>query len=155
LDVRTKGEGSVKSNAEELGSGVECKGGASQSELGLMQSLMGVCTKEETFTFSGIEWEAPMSPTSRRLNVVMRSPLHYPKGGPKWRDNYPEGPDHPVTSQSSVIKFVLLIQVPNNVTLTRVEPRSCDHGRRKNGALIFSSHAADKIYFVIFLSIYQ
>jgi len=25
--VRTKGEGSVKSNAKELGSGVECKGG--------------------------------------------------------------------------------------------------------------------------------
>jgi len=26
MDVRTKGEGSVKSNAEELGSGIECKG---------------------------------------------------------------------------------------------------------------------------------
>jgi len=36
LDVRTKAEGSVKSNAEELGSGIECEGGASQSELGLM-----------------------------------------------------------------------------------------------------------------------
>jgi len=31
LDVRTKGEGSVKSNAEELVSGIECKGGC-QSE---------------------------------------------------------------------------------------------------------------------------
>jgi len=31
LDVRTKGEGSVKSNAEELESGVECKEGC-QSE---------------------------------------------------------------------------------------------------------------------------
>jgi len=29
LDVRTKGESSVQSNAKELGSGVECKGGAS------------------------------------------------------------------------------------------------------------------------------
>jgi len=29
LDVKTKGEGSAKSNAEELGSGVECKVGAS------------------------------------------------------------------------------------------------------------------------------
>jgi len=28
LDVRTKGEGSVKSNTEELGSEVECKSGA-------------------------------------------------------------------------------------------------------------------------------
>jgi len=36
LDVRTKGKGSVKSTAKEVGSGVECKGGASQSELGLM-----------------------------------------------------------------------------------------------------------------------
>jgi len=36
MDVRAKREGSVKSNAEELGSGVERKGGASQSELGLM-----------------------------------------------------------------------------------------------------------------------
>jgi len=35
-------------------------------------------------------------PTSRRLNVVVRfSPL-YPRSGPKWRDNYPEGPSHPV-----------------------------------------------------------
>jgi len=36
LDVRIKGEGLVKSNDKELGSGVECKGSASQSELGLM-----------------------------------------------------------------------------------------------------------------------
>jgi len=28
--------------------------------------------------------------------VVVRSPLRYPKGGPKWRDKYPEGPGHPV-----------------------------------------------------------
>jgi len=58
--VRNKGKVSVKSNAEELGSGVECKGGgASQSELGLMRSLMGVRTEETTFTFSGVDWEAP------------------------------------------------------------------------------------------------
>jgi len=31
LYMRTKGEGTVKSNAEELGDGVECKGGTSQS----------------------------------------------------------------------------------------------------------------------------
>jgi len=36
------------------------------------------------------------APTSRRLNVVVRSPPLYPRGGPKWRDNYHEGPDHPV-----------------------------------------------------------
>jgi len=59
LDMRTKGEGLVKSNAEELGSGVDCKGGANQSELGLMRSLMGVPTEEATFTFSRFDWEAP------------------------------------------------------------------------------------------------
>jgi len=57
--VRTKGEGSVKSNAEELGIGVECKRGAGQSELGLMQSLMGDRTEEAPFTFSGVVWEVP------------------------------------------------------------------------------------------------
>jgi len=41
------------------------------------------------------------APTSRRRNVVVRSPPFYPRGGPKWRDNYPEGPDRPVASQSS------------------------------------------------------
>jgi len=50
--VRTKEEDSVKSNAEELGSGVECKGGSSQSELGLMRGLMGVRTEEATFFHS-------------------------------------------------------------------------------------------------------
>jgi len=57
--VRTKGMSSVKSNAKELGSGVECKSGASQSELWLMRSLMEVRTEEATFTFSGDDWEAP------------------------------------------------------------------------------------------------
>jgi len=56
--VRTKGAGSVKSNAKELGSGVECKGDASQSDLGLMRGLMGV-RPEATFTFSGVDWDAP------------------------------------------------------------------------------------------------
>jgi len=32
--------------------------------------------------------------TSRRVNVVVRSPPLYPRGEPKWRNNYPEGPDH-------------------------------------------------------------
>jgi len=36
------------------------------------------------------------APTSCRLNVVVRSPPIYSRGGPKWRDNYPDGPDHPV-----------------------------------------------------------
>jgi len=36
------------------------------------------------------------APTSRHLNVVVRSPPLYPRGRPNWRDNYPEGPDHPV-----------------------------------------------------------
>jgi len=38
----------------------------------------------------------PAAPTSRRFNVVVWSPPLNPRGGPKWRDNYPEGPDHPV-----------------------------------------------------------
>jgi len=42
LNVITKGEGSVKNNVEELGSGIECKGSASQSELGLMRAVMGI-----------------------------------------------------------------------------------------------------------------
>jgi len=49
----------VKSNAEELGNGVKCEGGASQSELGLICGLMGVRAEEATFTFSEIDWEAP------------------------------------------------------------------------------------------------
>jgi len=36
------------------------------------------------------------APTSGRLNVVVRFPPLYSRGGPKWRNNYPEGPDHPV-----------------------------------------------------------
>jgi len=36
------------------------------------------------------------APTSRRLNVVVRSSPLYARGWPKWRDNYPEGPSHPV-----------------------------------------------------------
>jgi len=55
--MRSKGESSVKSNTEELGGRVKCKGGASQSELGLMRSLMGVRTEEATFTFSGVDRE--------------------------------------------------------------------------------------------------
>jgi len=53
--MQTKVEGLIKSNTEELGSGVECKGGASQTELGLMRSLMGVRTEKATFTFSGVD----------------------------------------------------------------------------------------------------
>jgi len=41
------------------------------------------------------------APTSRRLNVVVRSPPLYPRGGPKWRDNYPEESNHLVAPQSS------------------------------------------------------
>jgi len=53
--MRTKREGSVKSNTEELGGVVEFKGGASQSELGLMRSLIGVRSEESTFIFSGVD----------------------------------------------------------------------------------------------------
>jgi len=40
--------------------------------------------------------------------VVVRSPPIYPRGGPKWRDNYSEEPDHPVAPQSSGIIFSFL-----------------------------------------------
>jgi len=59
LDIWTKQESLVKSNTEELGCGVECKEGASQSELGLMRSLMGVRIEEATSTFSRVDWEVP------------------------------------------------------------------------------------------------
>jgi len=36
-------------------------------------------------------------PTPRRLNVVVWSPPLYSRGEPKLRDNYPEGPDYPVS----------------------------------------------------------
>jgi len=55
--MRTKGESLLKGHTEELGGGLNVRG-CQQSELGLMRSLMGVRT-EATFTFSGINWEAP------------------------------------------------------------------------------------------------
>jgi len=64
--MQTKGKCSVKSNAEKLGSEIECKGGASQIELGLMRSLMEIHTEEATFTFSGVDWEAPW----RRISIL-------------------------------------------------------------------------------------
>jgi len=57
--MRTKGEGSVKSNTEEPGGGAECKMGASQSEPRPMRSLMGVRTEEATPTLSRVDWEVP------------------------------------------------------------------------------------------------
>jgi len=48
-----------KVTPKNLGGRVESKGGASQSELGLMRSLMGVRTEEATFTFCGVDWAAP------------------------------------------------------------------------------------------------
>jgi len=43
------------------------------------------------------------APTSRRLNVVVRSPPLYPRRGPKWRDNYPDGPDHSVAPTHQLV----------------------------------------------------
>jgi len=36
------------------------------------------------------------TPQPEVKNVMVRFPPLYPRGGPKWRNNYPEGPDHPV-----------------------------------------------------------
>jgi len=46
------------------------------------------------------------APTPRRLNGVVRSPPLYQRGGPKWRDNYPEGPGHPVAPNRLETFFV-------------------------------------------------
>jgi len=55
VDMRTKGEGSVKSNTEKLGVELNVTGGAGQSELGLMRSLITVRTEEATFTFRKVD----------------------------------------------------------------------------------------------------
>jgi len=47
-------------------------------------------------TKKSIDGLADIALTFRRLNVVVRSLPLYSKGGPKWRENYPEGHDHPV-----------------------------------------------------------
>jgi len=58
---------------------------------------------------AGAAWRINCTvPTSRRLNVVVRSLPLYPRGGPKWRDNYPEGPDHPVALNRFIIFFIRL-----------------------------------------------
>jgi len=90
LYVRTKGEVSVKSNAEELGSGVECNGGASQSELRLMRSLMGVRTEEATFTYIRVNWEAPFQKPFFKvveglLDIV--GSFHWVRRKIRWRDH--------------------------------------------------------------------
>jgi len=40
---------------------------------------------------------ARAAPTSCRLNVMVRYPPLYPRGGPKWGDHYPEESDRPLT----------------------------------------------------------
>jgi len=51
-------------------------------------------------------WRArSTAPTSRRLIAVVRSPSLYPRGGPKWRDNYPKGP----TIRSPPIVWIHLV----------------------------------------------
>jgi len=52
--------------------------------------------KLETKSSVARGYDGLAAPTSRRLNVVVRSPPLFSRGGPKWRDNYPEGPDYPV-----------------------------------------------------------
>jgi len=62
-----------------------------------------------------LQWLEPEKSTaskSRRLNVVVvRSLPLYPRGGPKWQDNYPEGPNHPV--------------VPNRLEMSALDPTIC------------------------------
>jgi len=57
--------------------------------------------------------------TSHRLNVVVRSPPLYPRGGPKWRDSYHEGPDHPVApNRLESFSSFLVFQTKNNSTMS-------------------------------------
>jgi len=42
------------------------------------------------------------------LNVVMQYPPLYPRGGPKWRDNYPKGPDYLVAPNHLLPKSLLV-----------------------------------------------
>jgi len=84
--VRTKGEGSVKSNAEELGSGVKCEGDASQSELGLRCGLMGSMLKKQQSHLARL--------TGRhyfRDFMVIKSFLNrvgsFQRGKTRWRDH--------------------------------------------------------------------
>jgi len=61
------------------------------------------------------------APTSCRLNVVVRFPPLYLRGGPKWRDNYPEAPDHPVASNrlETRMRRVQEIQIKGQSNLTQ------------------------------------
>jgi len=88
LGVKTKGEGSVKINAEEPGGRVECKGGASQSEPGPMRGPTEVCTEKATPTSSGADWEAPRQ---RPPPKVIEGSLDR-AGSPQWvRRGRPDG----------------------------------------------------------------
>jgi len=50
------------------------------------------------------------APTIRCFNVVVRSPPLFSRGWPKWRDNYHEGPDHPVApNRPNLIVLELLL----------------------------------------------
>jgi len=53
--VRTKERVRSKVTPSNLGVGLNVRGGASQSELGLMCGLMGVRAEEATFTFSEVK----------------------------------------------------------------------------------------------------
>jgi len=88
LDVRNKGEGAVKSNAEELGNGVKCKEGPSQSELGVMRSLIGAHTEEAAFTFSEVDWDAPFQ---RPFFKVIEGLLNRVGSFQRFRGGRPDG----------------------------------------------------------------
>jgi len=48
------------------------------------------------------------APTFHHLNLVVWSTPLYSRGGPKWWDNYPEGPDHVVVPnrlETSLCRF--------------------------------------------------
>jgi len=54
------------------------------------------------------------TPTSRRLNVVVWSPPLYSRVGPKWRDNYPDGPDHLVAPNRLERDYVCVCVLPGS-----------------------------------------
>ena len=54
--------------------------------------------------------------------------------------------------QAEIIIAKRLIQESNDLTRVRVEPRSCDHGRRKNNTIALSARdVKTKLFFVCFL----
>jgi len=65
---------------------------------------------------------APICTNISRLNVVVQSPPLYPRGEPKWRNNYPEGPDHPVSPNRLHVGSLRMSSCKDEIQLNREFP---------------------------------